>query len=116
MQRFSEDFNTLLSDGADKLHELNQKLDVSEQSDLIYWEVQQIMLKQMINLTNYSINHMKINEDMKMFRKSKAMEFTETLPMDNDFLEKLHEWYSNTQNTDLKLIKFTIVTTSQSSF
>ena len=35
------------------------------------------------------------------------MEFTETLPMDNDFLEKLHKWYSNTQNTDLKLIKFT---------
>ena len=59
MQCFSEDFNTLLSDGADELHELNQKLDVSEQPDLIYWEVQQIMLKQMINLTNYSINHMK---------------------------------------------------------
>ena len=109
MQRFSEDFNTLLSDGADELHELNQKLDVSEQPDLIYWEVQQIMLKQMINLTNYSINHMKINEDMTMFRTNKAMDLTETLPIDNDVLEKLHEWYSNTQNTDLKSLKFSSV-------
>ena len=74
MQRLSEDFNTLLRGGADELHELNQKLDALEQSDLIYWEVQQIMLKQMINLTNYSINHMKINEDTTMTTRQWTLE------------------------------------------
>ena len=34
------------------------------------------------------------------------MELTETLPIDNDVIEKLNKWYSNTQNTDLKSFKF----------
>ena len=37
------------------------------------------------------------------------MELTETLPIDNDVIEKLNKWYSNTQNTDLKSIKFSSV-------
>ena len=40
---------------------------------------------------------------------SKAMEFTETSPVDKDVIEKLQKWYSNTQNTDLKSIKFSSV-------